>query len=117
MRQRQPEHPSPKPQRRAAERLYALLLLLYPRAHRRVYGPLMLQTFRDSYRDALATRGRAGPKFWLSVAGDEAKSLAREHGTALKAGALRVKRWGFDVAASGFLVGGAVIYVARCIHT
>lgn len=117
MRQRQPEHPNPKTQRRAAERLYALLLLLYPRAHRRVYGPLMLQTFGDSYRDVLATRGRAGSGFWLGLICDEAKSLVREHGAALKAEALRVKRWGLDVAAGGFLVGGAVIYVARCIHT
>lgn len=117
MRQTQPERPGPKKQQRAAECLYTLWLFLYPRAHRHAYGPLMLQTFRDSYRDTLATRGRAGLGFWLSVAGDEAKSLVREHGAALRAEALLVKRWGFDIAASAFLVGSVVIYIARCVHT
>src|SRR5262249_8345015 len=83
MRQRRPGHPGPTTRQRAAQRLYALLLHLYPPAHRRAYGPLMLQTFRDSYRDALATHGRLGPGFWLGVAGDEVKSLVREHATAL----------------------------------
>lgn len=116
MRQRQPERPASDRQRLAAERLYTLLLLLYPRAHRRIYGPLMLQTFSDSWRDARATRGRLGPGFWLGVAGDEVKSLAREHGAALRASTLRLKRWGVDIAAGGFLLGSAVIYIARCIH-
>lgn len=116
MRQRQSERPSPTTQRRAAERLYALLLLVYPPAHRRAYGPLMLQTFRDSYRDALATQGRLGLGFWLGVARDEVKSLVREHGTVLRAEALRVKRWGFDLAAGGFLVGSVALYIARCVH-
>lgn len=120
MRPSSPERPSPTGDRdtrpRAAERLYALLLLLYPPAHRRTYGPLMLQTFRDSYRDALATEGHLGLGFWLAVASDEGKSLAREHGTALRAGALHMKRWGLEIAASGFLVGSVVISIARCVH-
>jgi hypothetical protein len=116
MRQRQPERPGRSAQRRAAERLYALLLLLYPPAHRRAFGPLMLQTFTDSYRDALATQRRLGPGFWLGVAGDEAKSLVREHGTALRGEVLRMKRWGVEIAAGGLLVGSVVISVARCVH-
>lgn len=113
---RHPEGPRPTTQLRAAEHLYALLLLLYPRAHRRAYGPLMLQTFRDSYRDAVATHGRVALGFWVGVASDEVKSLVREHGTVLRAEALRVKRWGFDIAAGGFLVGSVVLYIARCVH-
>lgn len=125
MRQRPSERPGltgptgptgPTTQGRAAERLYALLLLFYPRAHRRAFGPLMRQTFRDSYRDALATDGRTGLRFWLGVAGDEARSLIREHGTALQAQALHVKRWRVDIAAGGFLIGSAVLYIARCVH-
>lgn len=120
MRHKQPERPGPTSpttqQQRAAECVYALLLLLYPRAHRRTYGPLMRQTFRDSYRDTLVTRGRLGLGFWLDVAGDAVKSLVREHGTVLRAEALRAKRWGFDLAASAFLVGSIVVYIARCVH-
>lgn len=114
MRQRRSERP--RAQRRASERLYALLLLLYPPAHRRAYGPLMLQTFRDSCRDMLATHGRLGPGFWAGVAGDEMRSLGREHATALRAEALRLKRWGLDIAAGGALLGSVVIYVIRCVH-
>jgi len=116
MRQRRPGHPGPTTRQRAAQRLYTLLLLLYPPAHRRAYGPLMLQTFRDSYRDALATHGRLGPGFWLGVAGDEVKSLVREHSTALGAGALRMKPWRVEIAAGGFLLGSVVISLARCVH-
>lgn len=116
MRQRQSERPHFTRQQRVAERLYALLLLLYPPTHRRVYGPLMLQTFRDSYRDMLATGAGRGPGFWLGVAGDEVKSLAREHGAALRAEAPRMKRWAAEIASGGVLVGSAVIYIVRCVH-
>lgn len=117
MRQRQPELPGGDQRRQMAERVYALLLLMYPPAHRRDYGPLMLQAFRDNYRDVLATQGRAGPRFWLDVAGDEVRSLAREHAAALRASALHIKRWGIDIAAGGALLASAVVYIARCIHT
>jgi hypothetical protein len=53
-------HRHDTPQTRAArraERVYAVLLRLYPRGHRRAYGPLMAQTFRDEVREALATSG------------------------------------------------------------
>jgi hypothetical protein len=116
MKPRQPDHPSPRQHWRAAEHVYALMLLMYPRAHRRAFGPLMLQTFRDSYRDTLITQGRVGPGFWLGVAGDEAMSLVREHGSALRAKAVRIRRWGFDLTTGAFLLGSVIIYLARCIH-
>ena len=108
----------PLKQRLRAERLYALCLRLYPRAHRRAYGPFMLQTFRDSYRDALATQGRIGVRFWVGVAGDEARSLLREHGAALSESAQRlrhVRQWWFEIATAVFLLGGMVFYVAHCV--
>jgi hypothetical protein len=98
-----------------AERLYALFLRLYPRAHRRAYGPLMLQTFRDSYRDALMTHGKIEARFWLGVASDEAKSLLREHGTAVREEAQRMQRWRFEIATATFLLGSMVVYIAHCI--
>ncbi len=98
----------------AAARLYAVWLLLYPRAHRQVYGPLMLQAFIDSYRDALATQGRTGMRFWLGVVGDEAKSLVREHGTALREEADRVKQWRFAIASGALLLGSVLLYLAKC---
>jgi hypothetical protein len=65
--------------RERAERVYAWLLRLYPRAHWQAFGAQMLQTFRDHYRDAVETGGEQIAWFWLSVVGDEGKSLLREH--------------------------------------
>jgi hypothetical protein len=98
--------------------LYGLCLRFYPPAHRRAFGPLMLQTFRDSCRDALATHGKLGMRFWLGVAGDEAKSLLREHGAALRNDARRmqhIKQWKFEIATAVLLLGSMVVYVAHCI--
>jgi hypothetical protein len=78
----------------------------------------MLQTFRDSCRDALATHGKLGMRFWLGVAGDEAKSLLREHGAALRNDARRmqhIKQWKFEIATAVLLLGSMVVYVAHCI--
>jgi hypothetical protein len=62
----------------SAERVYALLLLLYPRGHRHEFGPLMVQTFRDQVRDALAGAGCLGIGFWLAVLADAVHSAWRE---------------------------------------
>ena len=98
-----------------AERLYAFYLHLYPRTHRRAYGPLMLQTFKDSYRDELATQGKIGMRFWLAVVCDETKSLAREQVAVLRTGWQRVKQWWFAIASGMFLFGGAVVYIIECV--
>jgi hypothetical protein len=69
-----------------ARRIYAQLLRLYPVAQRRAFGEQMLQTFADHYRDAVEQRRREWEvRFWLSVAGDESRSLVREHLAALGA--------------------------------
>jgi hypothetical protein len=66
-----------------AARVYAILLRLYPRAHQQAFGEQMLRTFRDHYRDAVEVRGESEARYWRSVAGDESKSVVREHLAAL----------------------------------
>jgi hypothetical protein len=68
-----------------AGRFYALLLMLYPRDHRRAFGAQMLQTFKDQYRDEFVQRGKAGFAFWFAVVSDEAKNSAKERIAALRA--------------------------------
>jgi hypothetical protein len=84
--------------RTAADRLYALFLHLYPPEHRQTYGPLMLQAFKDSYRDAQETDGRIGIRFWLDVVRDEAKSIGGEHIAVLRKNAQTVKKSFFRIA-------------------
>jgi hypothetical protein len=94
-----------------AERAYALLLRLYPRGHRRDYGPLMLQTFRDQVRDALASSGSLGIGFWLAVLADVVRSVWRERRSTVE-GRLRMNWIGqhFGIFA-GLLLGGLAIVV------
>jgi len=65
---------------RLSNRLYGLLLLLYPGAFRRDYGETMLQSFSDccarSYHDG-GCRGLAC--LWLRTLGDVAATAPREH--------------------------------------
>jgi hypothetical protein len=96
-----------------ASRLYAWSLRLYPRAHRRAYGPLMLQAFRDSYRDALATHGRAGARFWLGIADAAARSLVRER-AALREGIARRRRRRLAIASGLLLTAGVILSLAAC---
>lgn len=54
-----------------SERMYRSLLMLYPSAFRREYGPPLVQAFRDSYRDAHQQDGGIGViRFWLAAIGD-----------------------------------------------
>ena len=41
--------------RRRAQRVYRVLVRLYPAAHRRAFGEQMVQMFGDHYRDAVLT--------------------------------------------------------------
>ena len=61
-----------------ASRLYARLLLLYPKQHREVFGKHMMDAFLDSYRDAARASGRVSLGFWLAVLWDEGRSIVRE---------------------------------------
>jgi hypothetical protein len=61
----------PDRSRYRAARRYALLLRLYPRAHRQAFGEQMLQALADHYRDAVEA-GRAfrtsGSAWWPTKA-------------------------------------------------
>ena len=106
--------PQRSTQRHLAVRMYALWLHLYPRAHREAYGALMLQIIRDMCREARATRGGVGLRFWLQVAADEARSLPREYGAALRQQRQRLERPARAFTYGVLLVGGAVAYIATC---
>lgn len=56
-----------------SERLYSLLLQLYPRAFRERYAPEMARVFRDRLRDEPAAR------VWIDVLADAAVSIPRQH--------------------------------------
>jgi len=63
-----------------SQKFYARLLVVYPRKHRREYGPAMAQLFRDQCRDAWAeSRGRGLAALWFRVAIDTIKSAPSEH--------------------------------------
>lgn len=70
-------------ERTRAARRYAVLLRLYPRAHRQRFGAQMLQTFQDHYRDAVESGEQTEARFWLAVAGDESRSILAERIAAL----------------------------------
>ena len=74
-------------------RLYRLLLALYPRAHRREYGPLMAQAFRDLCREAWpAGSYRALAGLWARTLVDLLRTAAREHLAGLaQGGALMIE--------------------------
>lgn len=65
--------------------VYALLVWLYPAAHRRRFGDQMRQMFADQYRDVVERRGGNRLRFWLSVLADAGTSLVVEHGAAVGA--------------------------------
>jgi hypothetical protein len=69
----------PDRHRNFAALVYALLLWLYPRAHRDIFGRQMLQTFGDHYRDAVEARGQSQLWFWCGVVVDEGRSLLQEY--------------------------------------
>ena len=94
-------------QKRArAERVYTWFLRLYPGAYRRIFGQQMLQTFQDHYRDAIETEGESELRFWFGVAGDESKSLVREHIAALREEVNYMKQWTFAATLGILLLGG-----------
>ncbi len=75
----------------ASERLYQILLHVYPREFRREYGPHMVQVFRDCCGDAAAQDGAAGvAKLWLHVLGDLSRSALNERAAALRTSTRRL---------------------------
>jgi hypothetical protein len=71
----------------AAENAYRLLLFVYPATHRREYGTLMVQAFRDLCRDTYRQKGLSGlVRLWVHVLTDTAVTAAVEHSYTLKKG-------------------------------
>lgn len=70
-----------------AEKLYNLLLHIYPTAHRLAYGPLQTQLFHDLCHDAYRQAGFMGlVRLWNFVLTDTVKSAAAEHIDTLRKG-------------------------------
>lgn len=64
----------------AIEKAYCSLLSVYPETHRRAYGPLMVQLFRDLCRDSYQQAGWSGLlRLCFHVLLDTAASAATEH--------------------------------------
>ena len=92
----------------AAENVYRFLLFVYPATHRRDYGPLMVQLFRDLGRDSCRQKGLAGlVHLWFRVLVDTATSAAAEHVQELKKGDALVtkKQHRLAIFFSGFPLG------------
>jgi hypothetical protein len=63
-----------------SDRIYRLILKVYPRAFRDEYGEEMAQTMRDQVRDAWAEHRLFGvTALWLKVLLDTARSASTEH--------------------------------------
>lgn len=60
-----------------SEKLYALLLRLYPARFRAAYGEEAMQVFRDRLRDERGIRARV--RLWLDVLADLVRSAPQEH--------------------------------------
>ncbi|MCY4113898.1 MAG: hypothetical protein OXG33_08175 [Chloroflexi bacterium] len=84
------------------ERVYRWLLALYPREHRREYGELMVQLYRDRMRRD--GKGFAGLSVWIHLIVDLCGSAAREHteGVDMKS------RTRFGIALAGVVVAGGI---------
>jgi hypothetical protein len=67
-----------------AQRIYRLLVRLYPAGHRHAFGEQMTQAFGDHYRDVIDGRGRSRARFWLAVLADTGVSLLTEHAAEIK---------------------------------
>ncbi|MEV4510996.1 hypothetical protein AB0K00_18735 [Dactylosporangium sp. NPDC049525] len=79
--------------RRRAQRMYRLLVRLYPTAHRRAFGEQMVQMFGDHYRDAVEGRGGSRLRFWLAVLADAGSSLVTEHAAEAGTRLRQVPKW------------------------
>jgi hypothetical protein len=89
---------------RLGERVYGLVVDLYPRRFREQFGWSMKQTFRDLLDDPVMPTSR----IWLSVLRDLGSSLFREHLANLTGGRLMSR---FPLPASALRVAMVVVLV------
>jgi hypothetical protein len=77
----------------ASERLYRLLLFVYPPAYRRAYGPPMIQAYRDLCRNSVRQRGMVGlGSLWLRLLADLFTSSIGQHLDVLREGWIRPEK-------------------------
>jgi hypothetical protein len=111
--------PPPRNALQAAERVYQGLLFAYPAAHRREYGGLMAQVFRDMCRDSYRQKGFVGlVGLWRRVLADTAVTAVAEHIYALREGGqimaiTRRQHWMVLALAGLPLELGAVLYLVN----
>jgi len=75
-----------------ADRIYRLLLIIYPRSFRRAYGPALVQVFHDCARDAHRERGLIGLLgWWGRTASDLAMTAGVQRAVEVRGGLAR--RW------------------------
>ena len=67
-----------------SDRLYEMLLLLYPEPYRKKFGREMLYTFQDMRAEEQTKHGNAGIDFWSSILIDTVLSALHEHGDILR---------------------------------
>jgi hypothetical protein len=98
---------------RASERVYRVLLLVYPREFREAYGSHMVQVFRDLCRDGISRSGYAGLfAVWLRAFWDLVRTALVQR-TRLEGGGYvlpfasspKMVRWGGRAAITGGLLG------------
>ena len=98
-----------------SERVYEWLLVVYPAAYRREYGPLMLQLFRDLRRDTWR-RGKRWDQavLWLRVLGDVGTTAWAEHVSEFRRSIVNkpVEKFGVPPSWGIWLIVSAVILAA-----
>jgi hypothetical protein len=67
-----------------SDRLYEMLLLLYPEPYRIKFGREMLYTFRDMRDEERTKHGMAGVVFWSTILFDTLLSAVHEHREAIR---------------------------------
>ena len=89
-----------------SERLYRLLLVAYPRDHRRAYGELMVQLFRDRmYRDG---GGFGSLSVWLEMIIDLGGSALKEHSNG---GSMTTRFWVGTTAVGPIVICAALLFL------
>lgn len=94
----------------ASERLFRLVLMVYPAVYRREYGALMQQAFRDLYRDTHWQEGWLGVfRLWKRVLIDVGVTALDEHLEAYKEGT-KMKKLLVEEAIRTMALVGVVLF-------
>lgn len=98
----------------SSERLYRCLLLLYPKAFRRIYGQEMLRFFRDCYyAERQANGSRNLSQFWVLVLADLLATAWKEHCKA----AFSIVKSLFGIEGQELLMTQSLLNLDVALHT